>query len=48
MIIYQPISIMQEYDAKEIEANALYAGFIDIKIKNRFTRFKNKFLNKKL
>ena len=32
MIIYQPISIMQEYDAKEIEANALYAGFIDIKI----------------
>ena len=31
MIIYQPISIMQEYDAKEIEANALYAGFIDIK-----------------
>ena len=32
MIIYQLISIMQEYDAKEIEANALYAGFIDIKI----------------
>ena len=37
MIIYQPISIMQEYDAKEIEANALYAGFIDIKILMIFT-----------
>ena len=50
MIIYQPISIMQEYDAKEIEANALYAGFIDIKILMIFTYVwkkskKNRYIN---
>ena len=32
MIIYQPISVMQEYDAKQIEASALLAGFTDVKI----------------
>ena len=32
MIIHQPISVMQEYDAKQLEANALLAGFADVKI----------------
>ena len=32
MIIHQPISVMQEYDAKQIEASALLAGFTDVKI----------------
>ena len=32
MIIYQPITVMQEYDAKQIEASALLAGFTDVKI----------------
>lgn len=27
VIIYQPITVMQEYDAKQIEANAKLAGF---------------------
>lgn len=30
--IDQPIGVMQEYDAKQIEANAKLAGFDDIKI----------------
>jgi hypothetical protein len=29
IIIYQPISVMQEYDAKQVEANAKLAGFTD-------------------
>jgi hypothetical protein len=32
IIIYQPVLVLQMYDAKQIEANALYAGFSDIKI----------------
>jgi len=32
MIIYQPISVMQEYDAKQIEAVAKLAGFDEIRI----------------
>ncbi len=30
--IFQPISVMQEYDAKQVEANARLAGFTDITI----------------
>jgi len=29
VIIYQPITVMQEYDAKQVEANAKLAGFVD-------------------
>ena len=32
MIIYQPVLVLQIYDAKQIEANALFAGFLDVKI----------------
>lgn len=32
IIINQPITVMQEYDAKQIEANAKLAGFDDISI----------------
>ena len=32
MIIYQPVLVLQIYDAKQIEANALFAGFSDVKI----------------
>ena len=32
VIIDQPVSVMQEYDAKQVEANAKLAGFDDIKI----------------
>ena len=30
IIISQPIAVMQQYDAKQVEANARLAGFIDI------------------
>ena len=29
VVVYQPISVMQEYDAKQVEANAKLAGFND-------------------
>jgi len=32
VIIYQPISVMQEYDAKQVEANAKLAGFVNFEI----------------
>ena len=32
IIIYQPVLVLQMYDAKQIEANALFAGFSDVKI----------------
>lgn len=32
--IDQPITVMQEYDAKQVEANAKLAGFEDISIKD--------------
>jgi hypothetical protein len=32
--IFQPISVMQDYDAKQVEANAKLAGFIDIETSN--------------
>lgn len=32
--IDQPITVMQEYDSKQVEANAKLAGFEDITIKN--------------
>ena len=32
IIVYQPVAVMQFYDAKQLEANALLAGFSDIKI----------------
>ena len=32
IIIYQPVLELQMYDAKQIEANALFAGFSDVKI----------------
>lgn len=35
VIIYQPISVMQDYDAKQVEANAKLAGFADFEI-NQF------------
>ena len=33
IIVYQPVAVMQFYDAKQLEANALLAGFADVKIK---------------
>ena len=45
VIINQPISILQNYDAKQIEANALYAGFSDVKI-NDITYVDDKTQNK--
>ena len=32
IIVYQPVAVMQFYDAKQLEANALLAGFADDKI----------------
>ena len=32
IIVYQPVAVMQFYDAKQLEANALLAGFSDVKI----------------
>jgi hypothetical protein len=32
IIVYQPVAVMQFYDAKQLEANALLAGFADVKI----------------
>ena len=32
IIIYQPVLVLQMYDAKQIEANALFAGFSNVKI----------------
>jgi len=32
VVVYQPISVMQEFDAKQIEANAKCCGFTKIKI----------------
>jgi hypothetical protein len=32
VFIYQPISVMQDYDAKQVEANAKLAGFINFEI----------------
>jgi hypothetical protein len=29
VVVYQPITVMQEYDAKQVEANAKLAGFND-------------------
>ena len=34
VVIYQPISVMQDYDAKQIEANAKLAGFINFQTKD--------------
>jgi len=45
VIINQPISILQKYDAKQIEANALYAGFTNVKI-NDITYVDDKTQNK--
>ena len=45
VIINQPITILQNYDAKQIEANALYAGFSDVKI-NDITYVDDKTQNK--
>ena len=39
IIIYQPITVMQEYDSKQIEANAKLAGFMDFETGN--DSFKN-------
>ena len=30
IVISQPVAVMQEYDAKQVEANAKLAGFTDI------------------
>ena len=32
IIVYQPVAVMQFYDAKQLEANALLAGFAGVKI----------------
>ena len=45
VIINQPITILQNYDAKQIEANALYAGFTNVKI-NDITYVDDKTQNK--
>jgi hypothetical protein len=34
VIIFQPISVMQEYDAKQVEANAKLAGFVEFETNN--------------
>ena len=31
VLIAQPITVMQEFDAKQVEANAKLAGFVDIR-----------------
>lgn len=46
VVINQPITVMQEYDAKQIEANAKLAGFDEIKINE--TTFVNEKTQKKL
>lgn len=46
VIINQPITVMQEYDAKQIEANAKLAGFDEIKINE--TTYVNEQTQKKL
>ena len=35
IIIYEPVSVMQVYDARQVEANAKLAGFADIKVNER-------------
>ena len=39
VIIHQPISVMQDYDAKQVEANAKLAGFTDFE--NSTSTFKD-------
>lgn len=42
VIINQPISVMQEYDAKQVEANAKLAGFTSFQIKDYEYKVDNK------
>jgi hypothetical protein len=39
IFVYQPISVMQEFDAKQVEANAKLAGFTDFQ--SRFVEIKD-------
>jgi hypothetical protein len=42
IIISQPVLVMQEYDVKQVEANAVLAGFEDIQVVNaKFTEPKS-------
>ena len=47
IIIYQPVLVLQMYDAKQIEANALFAGFSDVKI-NEITYVDSKTQQRKM
>ena len=42
VVIYQPISVMQDYDAKQIEANAKLAGFTNFQTKDYEYKVDNK------
>ena len=42
VIIHQPISVMQDYDAKQIEANAKLAGFTNFSTKDYEYKVDNK------
>ena len=46
VIINQPVAVMQEFEAKQIEANATLAGFNDIQTKNY--SYKNEKTGKKI
>ena len=35
IIIFEPVSVMQVYDARQVEANAKLAGFANIKVEER-------------
>jgi len=42
VIIHQPISVMQDYDAKQVEANAKLAGFTNFSTKDYEYKVDNK------
>jgi hypothetical protein len=42
VIVHQPISVMQDYDAKQVEANAKLAGFTNFQIKDYEYKVDNK------
>jgi len=42
VIVYQPISVMQDYDAKQVEANAKLAGFTNFQTKDYEYKVDNK------
>jgi hypothetical protein len=42
IVIHQPISVMQDYDAKQVEANAKLAGFANFSIKDHEYKVDNK------